>query len=142
MKRHSLALAILVIGLMQQQGILNLEVDVNLEELQMTLEQFILSNQDLALKVEFLVLIENFLTKFCAEVCEDLNISSLPFNRKVLNALRQGGSNMPSLYLTSPLDQLWIRRIAKEIVFAVRFFTVETQYSKPQFRQGQKTVFV
>jgi hypothetical protein len=38
MKRHSLALAILVIGLMQQQGILNLEVDVNLEELQMTLE--------------------------------------------------------------------------------------------------------
>jgi len=108
----------------------------------MTLEQFILSNQDLALKVEFLVLIENFLTKFCPEVCEDLNISSLPFNRKVLNALRQGGSNMPSLYLTSPLDQLWIRRIAKEIVFAVRFFTVETQYSKPQFRQGQKTVFV
>jgi hypothetical protein len=44
MKRQSLALAVLVIGLMQIYGILDLDRDVNLQELRMTLDQFIRSN--------------------------------------------------------------------------------------------------
>ena len=85
MKRQSLALAVLMIGLMQIYRILDLEQrDINIAELTMTLDQFIRSNHDLALQADFLFTVEDFLVKFCPDICKDLEISGLPLNRQVL----------------------------------------------------------
>lgn len=34
--------------------------------------------------------------------------------------------------VTASLDQLWIRKLAREIIYVVRFFTVRTEPAKPQ----------
>lgn len=136
MKRHALALAVLVVGLMQRNGILDLQGDVNIEELQVTLEEFISSNQDLALQIRFLELIETFLARFCPEICTDLGI--VPGVRQELSTPAKKSTKNPAIAATQ--DKLWIRRISREILYAVRFFTVETQFSKPQFRRSRRSV--
>lgn len=49
MKRQALALAVLILGLMQKFDILSFDENVNLDELCLTISQFINSDQDLAL---------------------------------------------------------------------------------------------
>ena len=87
-KGHALALGVLVVGLMEQRGLLNLEPDVDIDQLTMELELFIQSNQDLALQLDFLVQIETFMTKFCPEVCQDLGICQSLRANMYLNELR------------------------------------------------------
>ena len=45
-----------------------------------------------------------------------------------------------SVLMFSTLEQLWIRRLKPEILYAVRFFSVEPQFSKPQFKRGRRAV--
>lgn len=42
--------------------------------------------------------------------------------------------------MLAALDQLWIRKLGPEILYAVRFFTIEPQFTKPKFKPGRGVV--
>ena len=142
MKRHALCLAVLAVSLMQQFNILNLDIpDLDLDELEITLDQFIGSNQDLAFQSEFLLMVEAFLVKFCPEVCEDLGIVANPYTGQILALYQRGHPGaLQGQSFHHSLDAMWVRKVREEILYVVNFFTVETQFSKPQFRRSRRSV--
>jgi hypothetical protein len=52
--------------------LLRFDQDIDIEEICLTLHQFINSDQDLALQINFIAMIEDYLSRFCPEVCVDL----------------------------------------------------------------------
>lgn len=89
---HSLALAVLVIGIMQKIRFLDLQGGVDIDEVIITLQQFIDSDEDLALNSELLFMIEGFLLNFCPDICTDLGICHSTRTRQVMAVLKGGGS--------------------------------------------------
>ena len=86
-------------------------------------------------------MVEGFLVKFCPEVCEDLEIMAHPYSRQILTLYQRGNlGSLSTPSLEHSLDAMWVRKLRKEILFVVNFFTVETQYSKPQFRRSRRSV--
>lgn len=106
----------------------------------------------MSLHSEFMLMIQSFIFTFCPVLCEDFGLNHELRNRNAFHLkknhrLQSEGLEHEKFLRLLSRDEIWIKKIKREVVYVSKFFTVKTEYSKPQFKKrevmtGFKTQYV